>query len=406
MKVGLYGRLGGGNIGNDAMLDTVLEYLRNEQPQAVLDFMCEGPEEITERYGVPAVQLHWMQSRKPARSRLAQKALTLLRIPPAALIDTWRTARWVRQHDVVMIPGAGVLEATLPERPWELPYSMLVMALSGQLFGVRTGLVCVGGSRVRERAIRVLLRTAARVVDYRSFRDEYSLGVGRETGVAAAQDKAYADLAFGLPVPSDPLPEPKSVGVGVMSYYGSPSDRGRADEIHARYVDQMKQFVRLLVESGRSVRLLIGDRLDEGVADSIVADARTYWTGPGEPPVSYQPFTSFEELMQRVASVQTVVALRYHCVVAGLTVGRPTLALSYGGKHDALMAQMGLADFVQDVKALEVERLVEQVAALEADEDTIVKTLGERSDDCRARLDEQFRDLTAALFSQGTRSRR
>jgi polysaccharide pyruvyl transferase WcaK-like protein len=405
MRVGLYGRLGGGNIGNDAMLDAVLDYLRTEHPDAELDFLCEGPRTVTARYGVPAAELHWMQSRKPGRSKITRRALTLARIPIAAVVDTWRTAGWVRRHDVVIVPGAGVLEATLPERPWELPYSLFVMAFSGRLFGVRTGLVCVGGSRVHERAIRILLRGVARLVDYRSFRDEYSLAVGRETGVAQPQDKAYADLAFALPVPVERRYAPTSVGVGVMAYYGSPSDRSRADEIHQRYVAQMTEFVNRLTAAGRSVRLLIGDQLDEVVARAILAAARSNWTGPGPVPVSYEPFRSFSELMAQVASVQTIVALRYHCVVAGLTVGRPTLAISYGGKFETLMATMGLADFVQDVKALDVDQLMGQLAALEADHDQIVKTLDERSAELRGRLDERRRDLTTVLFDPATPGR-
>lgn len=398
MRIGLYGRLGGGNIGNDAMLDAVMDYLHTEHPGAELDFMCEGPDEITERFAVPAVEMHWMQARKPARSRIVQKVLTLVRLPVAAVVDTWRTARWVRRHDVVVIPGAGVLEGTLPERPWELPYTMFVMAVSGRLFGVKTGLVCVGGSRVQEPAIRMLLRAAARLVDYRSFRDEYSLDVGRETGVAAPQDKAYADMAFWLPIEVTHDPEPKSVGLGVMAYYGAPSDRPRADEVHAQYVDQMKELTRLLVQSGRSVRLLIGDRLDEVVAKEVLADARGSWAGLSRLPVSYDPFTSFDGLTDQVASVQTVIAMRYHCVVAGLKVGRPTIAVAYGRKHDAVMAQMGLAEYVQDVRSLDLERLVEQVAALEANAAVIEKTLAERNADNRARLGELFRDLSTALF--------
>jgi polysaccharide pyruvyl transferase WcaK-like protein len=403
MRVGLYGRLGGGNIGNDAMLDAVLDYLHVEHPDAVLDFMCEGPAAVRERYGVPAVDMHWMQSRKPARSRIAQKVLTLLRIGPAAVIDTWRTARWVRRHDVVIIPGAGVLEGTLPERPWELPYTMLVMAVSGRLFGVKTGLVCVGGSKVDEPVIRLLLRAAARTVNYRSFRDQYSLDVGRETGVAKPEDKAYADLAFALPVTATPDPEPKSVGVGVMAYYGAPTDRPRADEVHAHYVEQMQEFVRQLVDSGRTVRLLIGDRLDEEVADVVVADAKTWWTEPGPMPVGYEPFTNFAGLMEQSAAVQTVVAMRYHGVVAGLKLGRPTLAIAYGRKHDAVMRQMGLTGYVQDVKHLDVEHLVEQVEELESRAPEIEKILAEGAIANRERLDAQFRDLSAALFEPSTR---
>ncbi|WP_405057708.1 polysaccharide pyruvyl transferase family protein [Kribbella sp. NBC_01505] len=399
MKIGLYGRLGGGNIGNDAMLDAVLDHLHTEQPGAVLDFMCEGPEAITRRFGVPAIELHWLQSRKQASSPIAQKLLTLLRIGPAAIIDTWRTARWVRRHDVVIIPGAGVLEGTLPERPWELPFSMLAMAATGRLFGVKTALVCVGGSRVEEPVIRFLLKSAARLVNYRSFRDEYSLEVGRETGVAKPQDRAYADLAFALPVEVTKDPEPKSVGVGVMAYYGSPTDRPRADEVHTKYVAQMQELVQKLVESGRTVRLLIGDALDEEVSDAVLAHARTWWQGSGPLPVSYEPFSSFDGLMDQIASVQTVVAMRYHCVVAGLKMGRPTLAIAYGRKHDALMAGMGQAEYVQDVRSLDIDLLVEQVGELEAGAPEIARTLAESSAECRERLVEGFRDLDSALFA-------
>ena len=49
------------------------------------------------------------------------------------------------------------------------------------------------------------------------------------------------------------------VGVGVMDYHGANDDRGQAAEIYASYVETMKFFVRWLVDSGRRVRLLVGD---------------------------------------------------------------------------------------------------------------------------------------------------
>ena len=39
-RVGLFGLLGSGNIGNDASLDAVLGYLRSYHPDVVLDAMC------------------------------------------------------------------------------------------------------------------------------------------------------------------------------------------------------------------------------------------------------------------------------------------------------------------------------------------------------------------------------
>ncbi len=39
-RVGLFGYLGSGNIGNDASLEAMLKYLRADQPGAILDVMC------------------------------------------------------------------------------------------------------------------------------------------------------------------------------------------------------------------------------------------------------------------------------------------------------------------------------------------------------------------------------
>ena len=42
-RVGLFGHLGSGNIGNDASLEAMLKYLSADQPGAILDAMCPGP---------------------------------------------------------------------------------------------------------------------------------------------------------------------------------------------------------------------------------------------------------------------------------------------------------------------------------------------------------------------------
>jgi polysaccharide pyruvyl transferase WcaK-like protein len=43
LKVGLFGLLGSGNSGNDASMETVLAYLREAHPDAVVDALCGGP---------------------------------------------------------------------------------------------------------------------------------------------------------------------------------------------------------------------------------------------------------------------------------------------------------------------------------------------------------------------------
>ena len=45
----------------------------------------------------------------------------------------------------------GVLETTLPLRPWQFPYDMFVLCAAGRIFGTKVALVSVGANVPSER---------------------------------------------------------------------------------------------------------------------------------------------------------------------------------------------------------------------------------------------------------------
>ncbi|WP_274564330.1 polysaccharide pyruvyl transferase family protein [Streptomyces spiramyceticus] len=392
VRVGVFGLLGSGNLGNDGSLEAVLGYLRAEHPEAVVDALCGGPEVVTSRYGIPATRLHWYRGEYRTASRagaIAGKGL-------GKLVDAVRTAAWVRRHDVVIVPGMGVLEATLPLRPWGFPYSLILLCASGRLLRTRVALVGVGAAAIGNRPTRALVRWSARLAAYRSYRDTQSRDAMREMGVDTARDEVYPDLAFALPTPpssapSGPPDAPGPVCVGVMDFHGGNDDRARAEEIHRRYLDGTTRFVRALVEDGRPVRLLTGDACDAPVVAAIL-DA------VDSPLVTAAETASLADLMKETAVVGAVVATRYHNLICALKVGTPTLALSYAAKSDALMDRMGLAAYCHPAREVDADRLLEQFRALEKRSAELRRTLAERNLIATGQLESQFTALTAALF--------
>ncbi|MER6984337.1 hypothetical protein ABT317_47185, partial [Streptomyces carpinensis] len=147
VRVGVFGLLGSGNLGNDGSLEAVLGYLRLEHPEVVVDALCGGPEVVTARYGIPATRMHWYRGEYRTASRAGSIAAKAL----GKLVDVVRTAAWVRRHDVVIVPGMGVLEATLPLRPWGFPYALFLLCATGRLFGTRVALVGVGAAAIGNR---------------------------------------------------------------------------------------------------------------------------------------------------------------------------------------------------------------------------------------------------------------
>lgn len=395
LRVGLFGLLGVGNLGNDGSLDAALAYLRARHPGAMLDARCGGPEQVTARHDIPATPLHWNRWEFTTANRPG----TIVLKAAGKAIDAVRTLAWVRKHDVVIVPGMGVLEATLPLRPWGFPYTLFLLCATARLAGTKVALISVGADTVQQPVTRWLVARTARLAHYRSYRDTLSRDAMRAMGVDTSADAVYPDLAFALPEPDTSPCLPGAVGVGLMDYRGGNGERRRADEIRASYLQKMKSFVRWLVDTGRPVRLFTGDDLDEAVVAEILADIRAQRPQLDASCVAAEPARTLPELMRQMSAVETVVATRYHNVLCALKLNKPTVSIGYAAKNDVLMQQMGLADFCQSARSLDIDRLKHQVMAADSERSRIQHMLTERNTAIRDRLEHQFSVLSATLLA-------
>jgi polysaccharide pyruvyl transferase WcaK-like protein len=401
-RVGLFGLLGSGNSGNDASMETVLAYLREAHPDAVVDALCSGPERVRARYGIDAAPLYWYQQFEQRKSGAQAAFLKAL----GKGIDTVRIAAWVRRHDAVIVSGAGAFETTLPQHAWGFPYALLALAASGRLLGTKVALVSVGADLINKPATRWVSNATARLASYRSYRDSYSRDAMRQRGIDTSSDRVYPDLVFGVPAPPYEPGDPRLVGVGVMAYYGGNDDRKQAAQIHSHYVETMKGFTRWLVDNGYRVRLFGGDsKFDGEIAEKIQADLREYRPDIRPSRVTIASGSTYPELIREMAPVGMVVATRYHNVMCALKLCKPTISLGYSRKFISLMTDMGLAEFHQYASALDLERLIEQFKELESRHAQLQQNMADRNAANVRSLEEQFTVLSALLFPAGKQER-
>jgi polysaccharide pyruvyl transferase WcaK-like protein len=394
-KVGLFGLLGSGNSGNDASLETVLAYLREAHPDAVVDALCGGPERVRTSYGIDAAPLFWYQKFEQRKTGAQAAVLKVL----GKGIDTVRIASWVRRHDAVIVPGAGALETTLPQNAWGFPYALCALATSGRLFGTKVALVSVGADLINKRATRWVSNTTARLASYRSYRDAYSCDAMRQRGIDTSSDRVYPDLVFGVPTPPYEPGDPRLIGVGVMAYYGGNDDRRQAAQIHSRYVETMTRFTRWLVDNGYRVRLFGGDsKFDTEIAEKIQADLRQDRPDLEPSQVTVATFLTYPELIREIAPVGMVVATRYHNVMCALKLCKPTISLGYSQKFISLMADMGLAEFNQFADSADADLLIAQFKELESRRTQLQQKMADRNAANVRSLKEQFTLLSALLL--------
>jgi polysaccharide pyruvyl transferase WcaK-like protein len=399
-RVGLFGMLGSGNIGNDTSMESMLRYLRSDHPDAIVDAMCSGPERVRDRYGIQAVALSWYSRHEQSTSGLAAIALKVA----GKGLDSFRIASWVRRHDVVIIPGMGVLETTLPLRALGAPLALFLVCASGRLFRTKVALVSVGANVTRRRLMRLLYSAAPRLACYCSYRDAYSREALRRSH-GRTPGEVYPDLAFAIPVAAGSPGDPDVVGVGVMDFHGSDDERQHASEIYESYVEQMKAFILWLVDSGKTVRLFVGDTkgCDDAVVDRLLAELRADRPALPASQVSAAQASSFGEVVDTLRPVGAVIAARYHNVISALRLCKPTISVGYAAKHDAVMAQVGLADFCQRANALDVERLIEQFKELQVRAPELRAELAKRNEALAAESEVQFAELSSVLFPAAVR---
>lgn len=398
-RIGLFGVLGAGNLGNDGSMEAVLRHLRLAYPHLSVDAIGVEPEVLRARYGLRADPLHRMRWR--GRSKRRSVVLTAVMVGAQTITDGWGIARWVACHDVVIVPGMGALESSLPVRPWQAPWCMFMMSAAGRARGVTTAFVATGATPVGSPATRWLLTTSARWATSRSFRDEASRSHLERSGVDVAQDLVLPDLVHALPTPALVAPDAGLIGVGVMDWWGSAEDREVAAELHDRYERELRRFVRWLVDHGYRVRLLTSDDDDVPLARRMMEDfRRTRGLRSTGDAVMYDRPRDIEELMRQVAGTQAVVASRFHVVLSGLKCARPTLALAYSGKHVALLDQFGCPEASLSAYEADCEKIVHAFEELVSHESSLSARLGNRSRELAASAERSLGLVLAGLLGR------
>jgi len=355
-RIGIFGNFGSSNLGNEGSLEAMMAFLRRARPDAEIVCICSDPAPVRQTYRVPA---HPMRvPRMPNAS-----ALDRLR---ARLSDVALTVRTIRGFDALVIPGTGVLD-DFGEPPQGLPLTLFSVCLVARLRGIKVGFVSVGAGPIRHPLSRRLMKYAAAMADYCSYRDDISRAFMQSLGVDTNRDRVYPDIAFKLPSPPESQAagqqRPLTVGVGVMSYYGWASDPGRGADIYQGYLEKITAFVRWLLEQNYRVRLLTGEASDWRAVDDVMAVI----SAQGErrdSEIAAEPAGSLHDLMAQIAQTDVVVATRFHNVVCALKMVRPTISLGYARKNDVLLEEMGLSAFCQHVESFDLERLKAQLQCL------------------------------------------
>jgi polysaccharide pyruvyl transferase CsaB len=218
---------------------------------------------------------------------------------------------------------------------------------------------------------RRLAASAFNMADVVTVRDPASLDTLKEIGVRR-NVPVTADCAFLLPQPSE-SPE-GGFNVGNMTTVGvAPrplKEKGKD------VIGLTAEFCRLLYQSGSMPVLIEMDRNEDGPLIQEISKRQG-----GKIPDLRKVQTPMQ-MQQRLARMDSIVAMRLHAGILAATVNVPPLMVSYDPKVTAFAKVLQLAP-AMDIEGLTAPRLLESFRAFSQDNERNRKVLAKRREDLR-----------------------
>lgn len=324
MKIVLAGYYGFNNVGDELLLEAVLNGVRKRLPAAQAIVLSNAPERTSADHGVPS----------------------LSRWNPAAVI------RAVGRADRLMFGGGGIFQDRTSKRSL-LYYSGLVVlarALRTPVVLCAVGVDTLSrfGSR---RALRWALGRRGVAIGVRDSASAVALGqIGVHEGVGL-----FSDLVFSVDVPAV---SPGRHGALVVR------DTGRENR-NAMF----GWAARALEQHGHEVDAF-------SFQPGADADAGLAGGGPSA------PFVDFREAPARIASSGVVISARFHALVLAALAGRPFLGIGEpSSKIQSLCSQLVMPFVPWDATKGQRDAAVEHLFSAQAPDARRVAALRRRAEE-------------------------
>ncbi len=399
--IGLFGAFGVGNLGNECTLQALLYNIQKRVPDAEISCICPRPDEVRLAYNISAVPIEEI-SFSPINNRILRFLRKVFVRIPVELFRWIEVFITLRAVDVLVMTGTGML-GDFGIGPLGLHYEILMWTVAAKLCRCKVIFLSVGAGPLRRPLSRRIVKAALSCADYRSYRDSFSKDYLKSIGFDSERDLVFPDLAFSFPTAMLPRCSRQGthkpiIGIGMITYFNRQCSSPDDETIYRDYLEKLGTFVSWLLERNYTVRLLIGDvTYDQRAREDLQVLLQERGFGCENGNIIDEPASSVQEILSQLAATDLVVASRFHNVLLALMLGKPVLAISYHEKVDALMTDVGLGEFRQDIESIDLEKMVRQFKTLEERSTHLKQKLSCKAEACRVALDEQYNHIFTGI---------
>ncbi|MEK4951681.1 polysaccharide pyruvyl transferase CsaB [Bacillus sp. FSL W8-1127] len=369
MKVVISGFYGLGNTGDEAILEAILDNLRNEIDEVDITVFSFSPEKTAKRHNVRSVYRGWRRENK-------QKVQAL------------------KKADLLISGGGGLLQDTYPTKFLfgPLPYYLLIVFLA-KLCGAKVMFFSQGIGPVNTTWGKILMKVFANMADFITVRDPFSKELLHKLGVNRPESVVTADIVFAFHQKEDsacldslPLKGgERLVAVSVRPWFGDTS-----------YYGHIAQALDSLIESEGVTPVFVpmeghyDVRASEKVRQQMKHRNQSLLLGPDFTPNQYLNF---------ISACEMTIGLRLHCLIFSCLAGVPHIGISYDKKVESLLKRSGMWDYSFTLENLDPEKLADNAREVLQRQEELKEMIRENAAEMRREAMKNI-DLLKERFGQ------
>lgn len=322
------------NIGDEALLASIVSALRAEVPDLHIIVLSADPGQTAARYGVEAVNRF-------------------------SLFPIFRA---LSRADLLISGGGSLLQDVTG--PLTIPYYLSIVAMA-RMMGVPVMFYAQGIGPVTTGLGRMLIRLVAGGVDMITLRDPASGQLLKEIGVHKPPVELTADPVFGLNT------EEAGNLSQIFSSLDLPSLEGPVAGVFIREWQGLTGYKKAIAEmadslSERQWHILFVPMQYPG----DIAPAREISAMMNNRPLLVERSLSLQQLTGLVSSMDLVIGMRLHALIIAAVCGVPMLGISYDPKVSEFLDSTG-QPVCKDLHAVTSAELIQKVDGIIAERDNI-----------------------------------
>lgn len=332
-KIFICGYYGFDNLGDEAILRSLIEGIRSQSPEVELTVLSASRHRTEDEYGVKAI------SRNDYR----------------ALMHAMKT------QDVIVFGGGSLLQDVTSSR--SILYYLGLMFLA-KMHGKPLMMVAQGIGPIQRSVFRKMTHWIFRSAKHISVRDRVSLEELAAMGIDRDRIVQTTDPVWGFhSIPAMETVAQRAEKSVVMSL----RPWGNSEEMEAKWVELVN---RLQTELQANVELLsFHQAQDAPLAKRISDKTGCAW-------MAHTP--SVEQILERIGAADLLIGVRLHSLIFSAIMATPMIGLSYDPKVDAFMESMEGGPIFA-VESFSVDQVV-QLARQRMKDQVFQQKLRERSE--------------------------